>query len=58
VKPPRAAHGVGAGDAHPIQRIGDRLEMPLREVQVDHGVLEFDVPEQELYGPQVGSGFD
>jgi len=27
--------------------------MPLREMQIDDGMLEFDVPEQELHGPQV-----
>jgi hypothetical protein len=31
----RAAHHVDAGDRHRVQRIRDRLEMPLREVQVD-----------------------
>ena len=54
----RAAHGVGPGDRDGVQRVGHGLEVPLRQVQVDHGVFEFDVPEQELHGAQVGPGFD
>jgi hypothetical protein len=30
--------------------------MPLRKMKVDDGVLKFHVPEQELNGPQIGSG--
>ena len=45
-QPARAAHGVGRGDRHRIKRIGDGLQMPLRQVQIDDGVLEFDMTEQ------------
>ena len=43
---------------HRIKRVGDGLQMTLRQVQVDDRVLEFDVTEQELHGPQVGTRFD
>ena len=55
MKPARAAHRVGPRDRHGIQRIRDRLQMPLRQMQIDDRVLEFDVPEQQLHGPQVGA---
>jgi hypothetical protein len=58
VKPAGAAHGVGAGDGHRVKRVGDRLEVPLRQVQIDNRVFEFDVPEQELDCPQVGTRLD
>ena len=38
----------GAGDRHGVQRVGDGLQVPPRQMQIDHGVFEFDVPEQQL----------
>ena len=35
-----------------------KLEVPLRQVQVDHRVFQFDVPEQELDRPQVSTRLD
>ena len=48
----------GAGDRHRIQRIRDRLQVPTREVQIDHRVFEFHVAEQQLDGAQVGARFE
>ena len=53
-----AARGVGRRDRQRIQRIGDGLQMPLREVEIEHRVLEFHVPEQQLNRAQVGAGFE
>ena len=47
----------GRGDRHRIERIGDRLQMPLREVQVDHRVFQLDVAEEQLNRAQVGARF-
>ena len=57
MEPARAAHRVGPRDRHGVQRIRDCLQMPLRQMQIDDRVLEFDVPEQQLHGPQVGPRF-
>jgi hypothetical protein len=58
VQPARSAHGVSLRHGHRIKRIGDGLQMALRQVQVDDRVLEFDVTEQELHGAQVRTRFD
>ena len=47
----------GAGDRHRVQRIGDGVQMPPRQMQIDHGVFELDVAEQQLNRAQVGAGF-
>ena len=41
----------------PVQRIGDRLQMPLRQMQVLRGGLQISVPEQNLDRAQVGARF-
>jgi len=51
----RMVNRFGAGHVDGIQRIGHGLQVPSREVQIDHRVPEFDVPEQQLNGAQVGS---
>ena len=33
------------------------MKVPLRQMQIDHGVFEFHVAEQQLDGAQVGAGF-
>ena len=40
-----------------IERAGGRAEMPLREMQVDRSYFEVAMAEQDLYGAQVGAGF-
>lgn len=44
----RAPHVSGSEDRDTLDRIGNRLQMPLRHVQVDRGVLQIGVPEQLL----------
>ena len=41
---------------HRVQRVGDRVQVPLRQMQVDHGVFEFDVTEEQLDRAQVRTG--
>ena len=48
-------NGVGTGHIHRFQRIGHRLQMPTREVQVKGGVPKFDMTEQQLNAAQVGT---
>ena len=48
-------NGVGTGHIHRIHRIGHRLQMPTREVQVKGGVPKFDMTEQQLNAAQVGT---
>jgi len=48
-------NGVGTGHIHRIQRIGYRLQMPTREVQVKGGVPKFDMTEQQLNAAQVSA---
>jgi hypothetical protein len=50
-------NGVGTGHLHRIQWIGNRLQVPPREVQINYRVPELDVTEQELNGTQVGTRF-
>ena len=45
----------GAGHVHSVQRIGHGLQVSPREVQIDDGVLELDVTEQQLNRAQVGA---
>ena len=47
----------GAETAMRIQRIGDGLQMPLRQVEVEDRVLELHVAQQQLNRAQVGAGF-
>ena len=47
--------GFGAGHIHGVQRIGHGLQVPPREVQINDGVLELDVTEQQLNRAQVGA---
>jgi hypothetical protein len=40
LEPPGTFDAIEAGDFQGIERIGDRLQMLVREMQVDEGVLE------------------
>ena len=40
-----------------LERVGNRLQMPSRQMQVDGRVIELSMAEQHLNGPQVGAGF-
>ena len=50
-----AADVLGAGEREALQRIGHRLQVPLRQMQVLGGGLQVAVPEQNLDGAQVGA---
>ena len=50
-----AADVLGAGQSETIQRIGDRLQVPLRQMQILGGGFQIAVPEQNLDGAQVGA---
>jgi hypothetical protein len=45
----------GTGHIHHVQGIGHGLQVPPRKVQVNDGVLELDVTEQQLNRAQVGT---
>ena len=53
----RAADVLAAGQSERIQRVGDRLQMPLRQVQVLSGGLQIAMSQQDLDGAQVGACF-
>ena len=48
---------VEAGDFQGIERIGDRLQVLGRQMQVDEGVLQSGMSEQELNGTEISTGF-
>jgi hypothetical protein len=48
-----ALHVSGAEDRDALDWVGDRLQVPLRHVQVDRCVLQIGVPEQQLDSPKV-----
>jgi hypothetical protein len=54
----RSADSVRTGNGHRVERIGDRVQMTTRQMQIDYGVFEFDVTEQQLDGPEVRAGFE
>ena len=47
---------AGTGQRQLLDRVGDGVQMPLREMQVDGGVAEVGVTEQDLNGTQVRAG--
>jgi hypothetical protein len=53
----RAFYLIGCGDLDLIQRIGHRGKMPARQMQVQRGVLDLGVAEQDLNGAQISAGF-
>jgi hypothetical protein len=53
----RMVNGFRTGHIHGVQRIGGGLQVPAREVQIDDGVPELDVTEQQLNGAQVSACF-
>src|ERR1035437_825843 len=55
--PPGALHIVRAGHLDGFQRTGHCLQMASGQVQVDSGVSELGMAEQNLDGAQVGAGF-
>ena len=55
LKPPRSWDAVEAGDFESIERIGDGAQMLGWEMQVDEGVLQPGMSEQDLHGTQVGA---
>ena len=57
MQPPGSFDLLQAGDFQPLQRIGDGLQMLLRQVQIDQGVFQFGVAQQELNRSEVRSVF-
>ena len=53
----RMVNGFGTGHIHRVQRIGGGLQVPAREVQIDDGVPELDVTQQQPNGAQVSACF-
>ncbi len=49
----RPTRGVRGGDRERIQRIRDGLQVPLREMEVQHGVPHVCMPQQQLNRPQI-----
>ena len=47
--------GIGTGHLQGVQRISHGLQVPPREVQINHRVPELHVAEQQLNGTQIGS---
>ena len=47
----------GPDTVHRVQRVGHGVQVPTREMQIDDGVFELHVAEQQLDGAQVGAGF-
>ena len=52
-----SANVLDAGQSEPSKRIGDRLQMPLRQMQVLGGGFQITVAQQNLDGAQVGARF-
>jgi len=50
-------NGLQTGNGQGVQRIGKRLQVPARKVQIDCGGFESDMAQQELNGAQVSSLF-
>jgi hypothetical protein len=57
LEPPGAFHVIEVGDFESIERIGDGLQMLVRKMQVDEGVLQSGMSEQKLNGTEIGTGF-
>ena len=55
--PARAVNRLQTGNLHAIQRIGKRLQVTARKVQIDSRVFESDMAQQQLNRAQVGSRF-
>ena len=56
VEPTRAAHRLQPRDSERVQRVGDRLEMTRGQVQVDDGVPDLGMAEQQLDRSDVSPG--
>jgi hypothetical protein len=54
---PRASRGVGGREGQRIKGSGDSLEMFLGEMEIEHGVPDFHVAEEQLNRPEVGAAF-
>ena len=54
---PREPRGLRPGDRQGIQRIRDGLQMLLREMEIQHGVPDFRMAQQELNRAEVSAGF-
>ena len=46
------------GERERVQRAGSGPQMTLRQVEVNHGLAQVGVAEQQLDGAQVGAGFE
>jgi len=57
IQPARRVNGFRTGDIHCFQGIGGGLQVPAREVQIDHRVSELDVTEHEPNRAQVSACF-
>jgi hypothetical protein len=57
VQPSGLVDGIRRRECQPVQRGGDAVEVPLRQVQVDDGVVQIHVAEKELNRSQVRPGF-
>jgi len=54
---PRASHGVGRREGERIQRIRHRVQMLLRQMEIQHRMPDLHVAEEQLNRPEVGATF-
>jgi hypothetical protein len=55
--PKVSADVLAAGQSEAIQRVDNRRQVPLRQVQILSGGLQIVMPEQNLDRAQIGSSF-
>jgi hypothetical protein len=53
-----AADFFNVGNPQLVQRVGNRVQMPLRQVKILGGGLQVSVAEQHLNGSQVSATFE
>ena len=56
LQPPRTLDTVDTAKLQAIERVGNRLQMSVGQMQVEQRVFQAGVSEQDLNGAQVGSG--